>query len=283
MSERECDTPSKYLHQYIKNHPSMLSGLCDQKDSNPRSPRLIESDREASILSTNSSPLIATCCYDGLEFQVRCRCSIRVHQHFKVAADSSSAGRVATLNFTSKQHRLCGWEQRPTPQTLDSNHVIFSSQNSDQNCLGSGKNTHRYPRMRLSARLSGACLKPKSGLICQSANDRTEFRSSISSNTRSSSNSRRVLYEFEHLNNGEEISLYIDKYRKSITYPKMGHRSMTPLVDGMGSQNGTGELSVSSGKSVLSSAIKPTLLALDPEAASSSSAYMRLFTWRKVL
>ena len=252
MPEREPDI-SKHRRQGIKKQPSMTSLL--EQDINPLSPWSI--NRETSTSFNNS---LALTTYTGathmnscpeLELQVlRCSCDTIC------LAMAESAG-VARQPF-------CGWEQKVLPST-GSTHIIFS-QNSDQSLGSSGS----CRETNISA--NGALTKSK---YQPTNHKRTDFRPQIRSYLHSS-DSRAILYEFEHHKCGD-ISLYnIDKYRKTITYPKMEQKSI-PLSGGVA---GLGELSLWSGsRCVSSSVLKPKLFVL---GEGSTASHTRPFMCRKV-
>ncbi len=164
---------------------------------------------------------------------------------------------------------FCGWEQRALPCT-GSTHIIFT-QSSDQS-LGSIGNSHRDANRSAN----GTFTKPKCSIYQSMNQTRTDFRSHVRSYTHSS-DSRAILYEFEH-HKGGDISLYIDKYRKSITYPKMERKSI-PLTSGMAGSAGE-PLSLWSGnRCVPSSVLKPKLFVL---GEGSTASHTKSFTYRKV-
>ena len=190
------------------------------------------------------------------ELQVKCCCDGRLH-----LLEPESAGSVARQPF-------CGWEQRILP-SIGSTHIIFT-QNSDQS-LGSGGNSHRGA----SKSANGLSTKSKCSIYQATNHKRPDFKSQV----RSYSDSKAILYEFEHYR-GNDMSLYIDKYRKSITYPKMEQKSL-PLTSGMAGCSTVGEPSLwhLSGRYAPSSVLKPKLFVLG-EGSTVSCA--RPFTYRKV-
>lgn len=259
MSERRLGISKDQL-QGIKNHenhPPTIS-LSVEQNSNSLS---WSTSREATVPSNNSLSLTGTrgaptSSSQLLELQVKCCCDGRPHL--------SESGSVARQPF-------CGWEQRMLPST-GSTHIIFI-QNSDQS-LGSNGNSHR----ETNKSANGTFTKSKCSVYQSTNHKRTDFRSQVRSYMYSS-DSKAILYEFEHHNRGSDISLHIDKYRKSITYPKMEQKSL-PLTSGMAGYSG-GELSLLSlgSRCVPSSVLKPKLFVL---GEGSTASHARPFTCRKV-
>lgn len=262
MAERRPGISEDQL-QGINNHenhsPVMSFGV--EQNSNSSSPWKTGC-REATVSSDNSSALTrsrgdATSCSELLrDLQVNsCYCDGGLH--------ISESGGAASQPF-------CGWEQRMLPST-GSTHVVFS-QNSEQR-LGSSGNSHLRDASRS---VNGAFTKSKCS-VYQSA--RADIRSHVHSYMHGS-DSRAILYQFEH-HRGSDISLYIDKYRKSITYPKMEQKSLPGLTSGVSGYGG-GELSLLplSSRCVPSSVLKPKLFVL---GEGSTASRERPFTCRKVL
>lgn len=260
MSERRLGISKDQL-QGIKNHenhPPTIS-LSVEQNSNSLSPW--STSREATVPSNNSLSLTGTrgaptSSSQLLELQVKCCCDGRPH-----LSESDSVARQP----------FCGWEQRMLPST-GSTHIIFI-QNSDQS-LDSNGNSHR----ETNKSANGTFTKSKCSVYQSTNHKRTDFRSQVRSYMYSS-DSKAILYEFEHHNRGSDISLHIDKYRKSITYPKMEQKSL-PLTSGMAGYSG-GELSLLSlgSRCVPSSVLKPKLFVL---GEGSTASHARPFTCRKV-
>ena len=259
MSEGEPDISKHPLQGgNIKNRPSMMSLMINLEQKLQNSNPLIIS-REALLPSSNCPALSRTTGSTnssyGLEFQVKCCCDVGLH-----LSESVSVARQP----------FCGWEQK-SPPLIGSTHIIFA-QNSNQSLESTG-NSHRSA--------SGAFTKSKCSIYQSMNHKRTDFRYHIRSHMHSG-DSKPILYEFEHhIDRGSDISLYIDKYRKSITYPKMEQKSL-PLTSGGGVTAGCGaggELSLW-GRCGTSSVLKPKLFVLGE--CSTAPGHARPFTCRKV-
>ena len=260
MSERGPGISEDQLQGIINHKNPPTISLSVEQNSNSLSPW--STSKEATVPSNNSLALTrtrgATTSSSQLqEFQqVKCYCDGRPHL--------SESGSVARQPF-------CGWEERILPST-GSTHIIFTH-NSDQS-LGSNGYSHR----ETNRSANGAFTKSKCSVYQSTNHKRTDFRSQVRSYVYSS-DSKAILYEFEHQNRGSDTSLYIDKYRKSVTYPKMEQKSL-PLTSGMAGYSG-GELSLLSlgSRCVPSSVLKPKLFIL---GEGSSASHARPLTCRKV-
>jgi hypothetical protein len=183
---------------------SLMSSL-EQKLQNSNNSSI---SREASPPSSNH-PAISrtTASTNGLEFQIKCCCD-----------GLSESVSVARQPF-------CGWEQKSLPPFTGNTHIIFP-QNSDQSLESTGNSRGNADRST-----NGAFTKSKCSIYQSTNHKRTDFRYQIRLHIHSS-DSKAILYEFEHhTDRDSDISLHIDKYRKSITYPKMEQKSL-PLTSG---------------------------------------------------
>lgn len=262
MSEREADVPKHPLQNIKLNHPSMMSLVVSLGQKLQNSNSLMIS-REALPPSSNCptlpSSIDLTNSSYGLEFQVKCCCDGGLH-----------------LSESTRQP-FCGWEQKSLPFT-GSTHIVFA-QSSSQSLESTGS-SHRSA--------NGAYTKSKCSIYQSTNHKRTDFRCHIRSHMHSG-DSKPILYEFEHHTDRDcDISpLYIDKYRKSITYPKMEQKSLPLTSSGGGVAAGGcgagGELSLWSplgSRCGTSSVLKPKLFVLGE--CSTAPGHARPFTCRKV-
>lgn len=215
------------------------------------------SDLQSSPASSNTYILrascaevaaLTSCC--GLE--ERCSCISATYSR-GMNADMSTA--------TTLRHQFCGWEQRMLP-SASSSHIIVA-QNTDQHLESTSRETSKS-----TASLSKSKLSFNNQPI--SYNKRTD---SSKSQIRSCyvQSDKTFLYEFEH-HVESASSLDIDKYRKTITYPKMEKTSV--VCDGLADVTLSGRCGIQS-----SSVIKPKLFVLGKTPAT---VYTKPFTYVKV-
>lgn len=190
---------------------------------------------------------LTNCC--GME--ERCSCISEIYLR------GTNVDMSTTL---TSRHQFCGWEHRMLP-SASSSHIIIA-QNSNQ-CLESTG--------REASKSATSLSKSKVSLNNQSIGyRRTDFsKSQIHSYYVHSD--KTFLYEFEHhVESGSSFD--IDKYRKTITYPKMEQKSM--LGDG------PADMTLWSGRCVQSSStIKPKLFVLGKTPAT---VYTKPLTYVKV-
>ena len=192
--------------------------------------------KEAKAITKHSFCLDEICC-----------CDSRIYQ---------SPG-INTAESASR-HSFCGWEHR-TLHVSSSTHIVIA-QRSDQS-LGLSKSTSSNKSKYSSFHI------PVSKRTTYST--KSQVRSYIYSEY-----SKSIQYEFEHHTEGT-ASLHIDKYRKTITYPKMEQKSL------MGNGPATAvEMTLWSGRCVQSSVvIKPKLFVL---GKAPDTLHTRPITCRKV-
>ena len=123
---------------------------------------------------------------------------------------------LGVTESTSRQP-FCGWEQRMLPSAGSSHHIIIT-QNSDQS-LGPSSDSHR----ETSKTTNGSFTKSKPYSHRPISYRRTDSKSLVRSYIHTEP--QAIPYKFEHHIDSDTF-LYIDKYRKTITYPRMEQKSM---------------------------------------------------------
>lgn len=173
---------------------------------------------------------LASCC--GLE--ERCSCISIIYPR-GMNADMSTA--------TTSRHQFCGWKHRILP-SASSSHITVA-QNSDQ---------HPESTSREASKSVASLSKSKLSFNNQPISHKRTDSSKSQIHSYYMLSDKPFLYEFEH-HVESASSLDIDKYRKTITYPKMEQKSM--FCDGPADMTLSGQCGVQS-----SSVIKPKLFVL---------------------